>query len=406
MRVLALSSWWPEPADNGARMRIASLVRFLAHTHEVHLVALAQEPVTVEQCRRMEQVCASVQAVPQSSTVPRRMDILASLWQHTPASVRVTWNPAFAALVQQRAAAVKPDIVVVFQLGAAPYARLIAGVPRILEEVELTRFLDIYRHERHPRRRLRAWLTWYKHRSYVAHLLRDFAACTVVSEREQRYVAAGMPQGFPVAPIPNGADVQGCAGDWGVPEPDTLIYPGALSFDANFDAMTYFLDAIFPAIKAARPHVHVQITGKTDPARQAALPAHAGVTFTGYVPDVRPVVARSWGEVVPLRMGGGTRLKVLEALALRTPVVSTSKGIEGLDLVHDRHVLVADTAATFAAATSALLSQPDLRARLADAGFQRVRERYDWAVIGRQLQDLLEEIVRRKEKQGYAYRVA
>jgi glycosyltransferase involved in cell wall biosynthesis len=106
--------------------------------------------------------------------------------------------------------------------------------------------------------------------------------------------------------------------------------------------------------------------------------------------------------VVPLRQGGGTRLKVLEALALGTPVVSTTKGVEGLDLEDGRHVLVADTAADFAAATGWLLDEPGLRARLATAGRQVVRERYDWQTIGRSLNDLVSEVVHHKGR-GHVY---
>lgn len=406
MRILALSSWWPEPADNGSRLRIAHLLRTLARQHEVHLVALAQGPVDQAHLTRMEQVCASARAVPEYTWTPRRSDVLASLWHAEPASVRATRNPAFAALVQEQAAAVRPDLVVAFQLGAAPYARAVAGVPRVLEEVEVTRFLDQYRRERNPRRRLRAWLTWSKQRSYVARLLCDFVACTVVSTREQACVRAFAPPGMPVIVIPNGADVAGCMGPWGDPEPDTLVYPGALSYDANFDAMAYFLSTSFPIIRAACPQVRLRITGKADPVHQAALPQVEGVTFTGYVPDVRPVVARAWAEVVPLRAGGGSRLKVLEALALGTPVVSTSKGIEGLQLEHDRHVLVADTPADFAAATVALLRCPELRQRLAEAGQHIVRELYDWPVIGHQFQQLVEQTVADKGNHAYVSHVA
>jgi len=163
----------------------------------------------------------------------------------------------------------------------------------------------------------------------------------------------------------------------------------ALSYDANFDAMDYFLGAILPQVQAARPDARLRITGRATPALVAALPRAEGVEFTGYLDDVRPAVARAWAEVVPLRKGGGTRLKVLEALALGTPVVSTSKGIEGLALEDGRHVLVADSSADFAAATARLLGEPDLRARLAAAGRQTAREHYDWQASGQRLNELV-----------------
>ncbi len=182
------------------------------------------------------------------------------------------------------------------------------------------------------------------------------------------------------------------------PNRDTLIYPGALTFDANFDAVDYFLRDIFPRVKAQRPEVRFVVTGNAPPTLRTALPQIEGVEFTGYVPDVRPVIARSWCEVVPLRSGGGTRLKVLEALALGVPVVSTPKGIEGLALDDDIHVLVAPTTDEFVDATLRILDQPELRARLAEAGRRRVAELYDWRVIGERMNDLINEVAERRRR--------
>ncbi len=405
MRILALSSWWPEPSDNGSRLRIMYLLRALATEHDVHLVALCQQSSATVQREQIDSICASARAVPHTPRPLRQTDVLASLWHDQPASVRAAWNINFAATVQERAAAIQPDLVIAFQLAVAPYARCIPHVTRVLEEVEVTRILDQYRYERNPRQRMRSWLTWYKHRTYLADLLQDFDACTVVSQQEHSAVRAIAPQSMVMAIIPNGADVQKCAGDWGDPEPDTLIYPGSISYDANYDAMAYFLASSFPAIKAARPQVRLRITGTLDPASTMALPHPNGLELTGYVPDIRPVVARAWTEIVPLRKGGGTRLKVLEALALGTPVVSTAKGVEGLNLQHGQHVLLADTPDDFTATVLLLLSQPSLRARLSAAGKQIVRDQYDWRVFGQDLLDLLETITRPKQTSVYFERV-
>jgi glycosyltransferase involved in cell wall biosynthesis len=389
MRILALSSWWPEPADNGTRLRVSNLLRALAQEHEIHLVAFTQGPTEEIQRVQTEQICASVRVAPQRNRRPRHRDRLASMIHPEPASVRATWSTEFAALAQERAAAVRPDLVITFALAAAPYARLITGVPRVLEELELTYMLEQYTRQTRALDRMRFWLTWMKHRRYITRLLAAFDACTVVSTQELRYAQQLAPAKMPLAVIPNGADVDGCAGPWGKPQPDTLIYPGALSFDANHHAMTHFLGDIFPLIRSARPNTRLRITGKAEPEQQKSLPATDGVEFTGFVPDVRPVVAGSWAEVVPLRKGGGTRLKILEALALGTPIVSTSKGVEGLELEHGKHLFVADSVDDFAAATLLLLDQPELRKTLVKAGQQVVRERYDWRVIGQGLNDLL-----------------
>lgn len=394
MRILALTSWWPEPANNGSRLRIASLLRALAQRHDIHLISFFQEPVTEAQIRRMREICIAVEAIPQPAWRPRPGEQILSLWHPEPSSFRATWSAAFDACVR-RAAIDAPDMVIAFETGVARYALSVPGVPRLLEELEVGNFYTHVLLQTTPHRRLRAWLTWRKQAAYIRHLLGHFDACTVVSANEQRLTHAIAPDAT-VYVLPNGTDVHTGDQSWGAPQPDTLIYPGALTFDANFDAVDYFLREIFPHVKARRPKVRFVVTGNAPPTRRAALPQVEGVEFTGYIPDVRPVIARSWCEVVPLRSGGGTRLKVIEALALGVPVVSTPKGIEGLALEHDHHVLVADSPESFATATLRILDQPELRARLAEAGRRRVAELYDWRIIGERLNDLINEVAERR----------
>jgi len=221
------------------------------------------------------------------------------------------------------------------------------------------------------------------------------AVATVVSATEEHLAKQIAPPGMPLVVVPNGVDTAELAGDFGSPEPNTLIYPGALSYDANHDAMAYFLSAVLPLIRRERPDVRLRVTGRATPSQIATLPNTEGVEFTGYLDDVRPAVARAWAEVVPLRKGGGTRLKVLEALALGTPVISTSKGVEGLVLQPGRDVLVADTPADFAAQTLRLLRSPALRADMAAHGRRTVAS-YDWSRSVDKLCALIERTV------GYA----
>lgn len=395
MRILALTSWWPEPADNGIKLRIRHLLRTLARLHEIHLVALTHDGADTTQRQEIDQLCASAMALSAPQVKPSRQDVIASLWHTQPASVRIRWNSQFSALVNERAAALKPDIVLAIELATAVYAYALPGVARVLDDPELTG-LSAWHQAPSPAGKLRAWLTWHKQRSYVRHLLRFFDACSAVSEAELALVRRLAPAHTLLALIPNGADVSDDPGNWGAPQPDTLIYPGSLTYHANLDAVHYFLHDIFPHIRSRRPGVRLRITGRAEPEHLAALPSLEGVDVLGFVPDVRAEVARAWCEVVPLREGSGTRLKVLEALALGTPVVSTSKGIEGLALEHERHVLVTDSPESFAVATLRLLEQPELRARLAAEGRRRVADMYDWRIIGERMNNLITEVAERR----------
>jgi glycosyltransferase involved in cell wall biosynthesis len=223
----------------------------------------------------------------------------------------------------------------------------------------------------------------------MSHLLRSFDGCTVVLEKsvEQPQLPCGS-----TAVIPNGVNLTDYQGDFGLPEAGTLIYSG-LSPTANYGG-SVLLAGDIPPIQAERPEVKF-MTGSLDGVQIEALPRHEGVIFTGYLDDVRPWVARSWLQVVPLRSGGGTRLKVLESMAIGTPVVSTSKGAEGLDLQPGRDLLIADSPAAFASAVLMVLGDAPLRRELSRAGQQVVAGRYNWQLIGRQYNAYIESLVNR-----------
>src|SRR5262249_25499669 len=146
------------------------------------------------------------------------------------------------------------------------------------------------------------------------------------------------------------------------------VFAGALTYDANLDAAAYFLAEIFPRVRRAIPDVKLKITGRHEGVDLSGLARGEGVELTGYVPDIRQVVAESWASVVPLRRGGGTRLKILESMAIGTPIVSTSKGAEGLDVLDRENIMLADEPRDFAARIVELLKSPAARTHLTAGG--------------------------------------
>jgi glycosyltransferase involved in cell wall biosynthesis len=193
--------------------------------------------------------------------------------------------------------------------------------------------------------------------------------------------------------IANGVDTSYYQPYTGQRYANTLVYNGALTYQANFDAMDYFLRDIFPLIIEQIPGVKLQITGRTNGVEIDKLPLYSRVEFTGYLDDIRPTVAKSCACVIPLRVGGGTRLKVLEAMALGTPVISTTKGAEGLDLRSDDHLMIADTPQEFASQTVRILQNPQIGDRLSQNAAKWVKERYDWGSIGLYFRQVVEELV-------------
>ena len=396
MKILFLSRWFPYPPDNGSKIRIFNLIKYLSSGHEVDLVSFTSETIAEERLAAMRRYCRCVDVALHKPFQPNRLKALLGFLSRRPRSVVDSHSVEMQRLVEQARRRRSFDVVIASQIDTTPYAMALPRTPKIFEEVELTMPYERFSRERHPLKRLRKWLTWWKSSRYVADRLRIFDGCTVVSERERELLLRVSLGYRPVGVIPNGVDIAYYAAHFGLPEADTLIYSGALTYGANFNAMNFFLREVLPLIQAKRPNVKLSITGKLDGVPIHHLPRNDGVILTGYLDDVRPAVAQSWACVVPLRAGGGTRLKILEAMALGTPVVSTSKGAEGLEATHGDDILIADTPAEFADAVLRLLDDKALRARLVTNGRRLMEERYSWETSAQKLEQLLHQVIEQR----------
>jgi glycosyltransferase involved in cell wall biosynthesis len=238
-------------------------------------------------------------------------------------------------------------------------------------------------------------LAYKKFERYEIWLCGQFDRCLVVTSDDQQILMRMLGSNMEhIRVTPNGVDTSIYRPDEAYPVPNTLVYNGALTYIANYDAMNFFIGDILPQVVSQVPGVRLKITGKTEGVEVDHLLKNGNVELTGYLDDIRPTVAESWACVVPLRMGGGTRLKILEAMALGTPVISTTKGAEGLDVVPGEHILVADEPQDFASATLQLLGDPGMRAKLARSAAKYVKERYDWYPIGQEFRVTVEELVK------------
>ena len=391
LRILLLSTWFPYPPDNGSRIRAYNLLKQISQRHEVSLVSFVRDGRgNIE--GDLRNLCVSVEVVPWTHYSPKRLRAILGFLSPAPRSVVDTHSSAMAQLVSQKLATREFDLVLASEMGTAPYVSNSQAIPAVLDEFQTGVIKEAYAQAKKPGTRFRNWLTWAKHRHYVASILRSFDACVVASAQEKANVREIAPAYDKVHVIPNGVDVDHYRPGSAVPVPDTLTYTGSLTYSANYDAVAHFLGDIFPHIQADVPGVKFKVTGSTQGVALDNLPSTNHVTFTGYLQDVRPVVARSWACVVPLRTGGGTRLKILEAMALGTPVVSTPKGAEGLEVIDGKHLLIGDTPAEFARQTVRLLREPSLRETLSSHARQLVEEHYDWAKIGDRYFELLEDL--------------
>jgi polysaccharide biosynthesis protein PslH len=398
VRILFLSGWFPYPPDNGSKLRALNIIKQLARQHQVTLLSFGESAISAERLVAVQPWCETVQTVPYTEYHSTHWRALWGAFSAKPRYIVDTYSPQMAALVCETTARHAFDLTIAGELRTAPYARL-CPTCRVFEDVELGVFWEQFATQEQMLLRVRYGLTWFKMARYIAGLVRQFDGCTVVSEGERTLLARTVAGYDSIAVVPNGIDPAQYTGSLGTPQPDTLIYSGALTYEANLDAVAFFLREIHPLIKAQRPGLQLAITGRTPPEALRCLPTQDGVTLTGYLPDVRPAIAQSWASIVPLRLGAGTRLKILEAMALGTPVVSTRKGAEGLEVTPGEDILIADTPTQFADAVLRLLGDAALRERLAAKGRALVAGRYNWDVIGQQMQQWLSQVIERRKSQ-------
>jgi glycosyltransferase involved in cell wall biosynthesis len=234
-------------------------------------------------------------------------------------------------------------------------------------------------------RRIYASLTARRVASAEREILHSSFGHLVCSERERRALLEGAPEAR-IAVVENGVDTKSFDGLPKVAR-TRVLFVGAMAYHANSDAILTFTDRVWPAIRDRFPQWTLTLVGSDPPPQVRALAERPGVEVTGTVPDVRPYYSEAALAIVPLLTGGGTRLKILEALAAGVPVVSTSLGVEGLAVHHGQEVLIADNESDWLPACSSLADQGELWQKLVATGRRLVESRYDWDVLGKAMVD-------------------
>jgi sugar transferase (PEP-CTERM/EpsH1 system associated) len=406
MRILFLAPTLPIPASGG-RTRLFNLIKQLASRHEVSVISFVQ-PSEADLTPMVEPYCDRVELVPFEGFEPlgkwrnRFRGWGRVLFDHRPAYAHTFPVDNMREPLRKMAGSQAFDVVVFDHLFVAELVHEIGNIPAILAEVNVESDIaqKSYVRAANPFHKLQDWLEWRKLLTFERHWVRRFPTCVAVSERDAAILQYMSPE-TQVHIVPNGVDSRSFAPRANQRDPQALLFFGTLSYGPNAEGLIWFCQEILPRVRRSRPDVKLEVVGLDPPPRVADLGCLPGVQVTGFVPDVRPKLWSATICVVPLLVGGGTRLKILEALAAGCPVISTTIGADGLSLVAGEHLLIADTPEQFAQGILALLESAELRRRLADAGREAVAQRYDWEQIALQLESACEQAVRQHRHRGY-----
>jgi glycosyltransferase involved in cell wall biosynthesis len=399
MKLLVIYPYAPWPLDRGTYQRTFHLLKALALRHEVDFVALTEAGEGGEEKRSVfAEFCREVEFLPFEHP-PWQKLIPDRLLNPLPSNVQHWQQPAIAQAINRRLTPGRYDLVHICDLVLMPYVLPHRHhTPFVVDRSRVDLQFQLMEHKTlhfSMREKLLRWESYAKLWLYEKKLAREVLLEVVCGPDDETFLHRHVDADAPVMVVANGVDLDyfhpGAAPDPRDSDP-TVIFCGAMDYSPNVDALRWFFGEIHNRLLEKVPGVKILIVGKNPIGEVKAYGSRKGVTVTGGVPDVRPYYRRSWLQMVPLRIGGGTRLKIVESLAIGTPVVSTTIGAQGLDLKHGHDILLADDAESFASEIARGLADNALRSSLESAGLATATGRFGWPAIGARLAGRYDEL--------------
>ncbi len=389
MKILYVCHRFPFPPKRGGKIRPFNMIRHLSGQHEVTVCSLARSQDEAQEGRGIAPHCHRFEMALVSNPV-QTLRMVARLPSSVPSSMGYFYSHDLARKIERLVAQQRFDLVFVHCSSVAQYVEGLRDIPKILDfgDMDSQKWLEYVAYKPFP---LKAgyWLEGRKMEREEKRLARRFDLCTATTRAEWETLESyrtGVATGW----FPNGVDAGFFQPDGQGYDADTISFIGRMDYYPNQEAMFRFCDQVWPLLRQRRPQMKLLIVGADPIPAVRQLGALPGVTVTGSVPDVRPHILRSAAMVAPLHIARGTQNKILEAMAMGVPVVSSRIAAGGVDAVEGEHLLVADTPQQYAEAIVRLAEDPGERARLARAGRERMLSHHAWPKSMQRLDTLIE----------------
>lgn len=402
LHILWLKTELLHPIDKGGRIRTYHMLRALTRAHRVTYLTLDDGSAAPDAVERASEYCDTLVRVPFRTTEKGSAgfytELLRNVLSPLPYAVWKYRSPEMREAIEHAVRDGGVDVVVCDFLFPSVNVGADLGCPTVLfqHNVEAKIWERHYAIARHPLKRAYLREQWRRMGAFEAAECRRHDAVIAVSVQDRDVMRAeyGVTH---VIDVPTGVDTAYFrASDGAAAKPLEIVFTGSMDWMPNEDGITYFVDTILPIIRRAMPAARLTVVGRHPTPRLLALAAaDPGLSVTGSVPDVRPYLERASVVIVPLRVGGGTRLKIYEAMAMERPVVSTSIGAEGLPVEPGAELVIADDPAEFAAAVIALLTDRPRAQAMAARGAARVRQAFGWDRVAEQFADICARAARR-----------
>lgn len=399
MKILVLDEEFPYPPNTGKRIRSFNLLMRLARNHELHYLAYGDrdsESYAALAKNGMNPIAVKPQ-VPAKSGLLFYFRLFLNLFSSRPYIVSSHYSTLFDQAVGSAVQELNPDIIICEWTPYAVFVEKYKNVKRMVvaHNVETRIWQRYFENEKQSAKRWYIGKQAVKLENFERAVFKYVDGVTAVSDIDADQIHS-FNHHVPVEVVENGVDLEYFNAPAGLRDRNKLVFVGTMDWRPNQDCVQYFVKDILPLIHKERPEIEVIFVGRNAPPHIMALNKIKGVKVTGAVDDVRPYMEEGDVYIVPLRIGGGTRLKILDALAMRKAVVSTSVGAEGLDLQDGKHLLLADSPERFASRVLKLLDDPRLAESLGEAGRCQVEEKYGWDKLAGKLEKFISELVEGK----------
>jgi sugar transferase (PEP-CTERM/EpsH1 system associated) len=398
MKILYVCHRFPFPPKRGGKIRPFNMIRHLSASHEVHVASLVRSAQEAKEGEGLAQHCAHYEMARVRNPV-QALRMVARLPMPTPSSMGYFYSPRLARRVRALLAEQRFDLVFAHCSSVAQYVEGVPDVPKILDfgDMDSQKWLDYARFKPFPLS-LGYRLEGAKLEREEKRLARRFDLCTATTRAEWETLE-GYATGVPTDWFPNGVDSEYFAPSDESWDPDTIAFVGRMDYYPNQECMAGFCARTLPLLRARRPDMKLLIVGADPSPAVRRLGRQPGVTVTGSVPDVRPYLRRSSLMVAPLNIARGTQNKILEAMAMGVPVVTSRVAAGGVDAADPEHFLAASTPEEYAAAILRVAGDPAERRRLSLAGRARMLSHHSWAKSMQRLDGIIERCLSGKGRQ-------
>jgi glycosyltransferase involved in cell wall biosynthesis len=386
MNILFLSTENPYPADGGHHLRTFNVLKILASRHKIYFVGFAQDKSEFKYIPEIKKFCETVDIYKVSETGYNKtffMLACKNVFSKQPLIAQRYFIPEARKRIKQILVDGSIHLVHMDMLALGLYKGILKGTPVILtnhnvESLRIHRWMQI---EKNLFIRCFLFYQYLKLRAFEQRICPEFDRCIVVSEYDRNYLKnlCGV-DNFVV--IPNGVDVRYFKPESGEVKRDHLVWVGGMTGPYNSDAVDFFIEKIWPVIKYEVPEATIDFAGggPTQTLRNKAL-EDKNIHVLGFVPDIRPIVQRASVFIAPIRIGSGTKIKVLNAMAQAKPVVATTTAAEGIDVTPEENILIADDPGEFAKKVIYLLSHEEIAREMGEKAREMMEKKYSWDVI-------------------------